>query len=77
MEKHETHILKTRSATKGAGCRTESENHPAHARDARAYEENAIDVIVHHNERGGKQRGPAPKTEPEPDYDAEGMIPSN
>ena len=68
---------KTQPATKGAVCRTVSENHPAHARDARAYEDDAIDMI-HHNERGRKkERVPAPKTEPEPDYESEGMIPHN
>ena len=64
-----------RSATKGAVCRTVFENHPARAL---AGGEDAIDMIHHHTERGKKkERGPAPKTEPEPDYDAEGMIPSN
>ena len=65
-----------RSATKGADCRTESENHPA---QGLACDEDTIDMIHHHNERGKKERGPAQKTEPaeEPDYDVEGMPPHN
>ena len=68
---------KTQPATKGADCRTESENQAAHAL---ACDEDTIDMIHHHDERGGKkERGSVPKTEPaeEPDYDVEGIIPHN
>ena len=62
-----------RSATRGADCRIESENQAAHGR-AHDY----ADQVHHHNERGEKkERGPAQKTEPEPDYDAEGMVTHN
>ena len=44
------------------------------ARAGRACDDDYPDRITHHNGRG-KQRGPA--QEPEPDYDAEGMIPHN
>ena len=66
---------KTRSATKGAVCRNESENQTV---QCRACEEDTIDMIHHHNERGKKERGSVPKTEPaELDYESEGLMPHN
>ena len=67
-----------RSATRGAACRTESGNHPAHDRAC-----DYADLVHHHNERAkARQKQPEPAAEqvpdtPEPDYDAEGMAPHN
>ena len=60
-----------RSATEGAVCRNESENQTAQGLAC-----DYADLVHHHNERS-KQLGPAQKTEPEPDYDVEGMPPHN
>lgn len=67
MEPHQSIPEKKQPATEGAVCRTESKNHPAHGR---ACDDEYIDKVHHHNERGKK-------TQAEPDFDAEGIIPSN
>ena len=69
-----------RSATRGAVCRNESENQTV---QGRACEEDPIDMIHHHNERGkARQKQPEPAAEQgpdtsEPDYESEGMPPHN
>ena len=59
------------SATKGADCRTESENRPAHALAC-----DYADLVHHHNERA-KARQKQPEPAAEPDYDEEGIVPLN
>ena len=70
---------KTQPATKGAVCRTVSENYPPHGR-AHDY----ADLIHHHNEhaKARQQKQPKPAAEhvpdtSEPDYESEGMLPHN
>ena len=65
---------KTQPATKGADCRAESENQTAHGR---AHDEDAIDMIHHHNERETARQQKQPEPDTEPDYEVEGLIPHN
>ena len=73
MSTHKDINPKTQPDTKGADCRTESENHPA---QGLACDEDTIDMIHHRNE-GKKARQQQPEPAEEPDYDAEGMAPHN